>query len=31
LLEEHELGRRLFEEVHRYLESKGLKIARVSG
>jgi len=28
LLEEHELGRRLFEEVHRYLESKGLKIAR---
>jgi transposase, IS5 family len=28
LLEEHELGRRLFEEVQRYLEGKGLKIAR---
>jgi transposase, IS5 family len=28
LLEEHDLGRRLFEEAHRYLEGKGLKIAR---
>jgi len=28
LLEQHELGRRLFEEVHRFLEGKGLKIAR---
>jgi transposase, IS5 family len=28
LLEQHDLGRRLFEEVHRYLEGKGLKIAR---
>ena len=28
LLEDHDLGRRLFEEVHRYLEAKGLKIAR---
>jgi IS5 family transposase len=28
LLEEHDLGRRLFEEVHRYLAAKGIKIAR---
>ena len=28
LLEAHDLGSRLFEEVHRYLEAKGLKIAR---
>jgi IS5 family transposase len=28
LLEEHDLGRRLFEEVHRYLEAQGIKIAR---
>ena len=28
LLEQHELGRRLFEEVYRYLEGKGLKISR---
>jgi IS5 family transposase len=28
LLEEHDLGRRLFEEVHVHLEGKGLKIAR---
>jgi transposase, IS5 family len=28
LLEEHDLGRRLFEEVHRHLEAKGIKIAR---
>ena len=28
LLEQHGLGTRLFEEVHRYLESKGLKVAR---
>jgi IS5 family transposase len=28
LLEQHDLGSRLFEEVHRYLEAQGLKIAR---
>jgi transposase, IS5 family len=28
LLEEHDLGRRLFDEVHRHLAAKGLKIAR---
>jgi transposase, IS5 family len=28
LLEQHDLGTRLFEEVHRYLEGKGLKVAR---
>lgn len=28
LLEQHDLGRRLFEEVHRCLENKGLRIAR---
>jgi IS5 family transposase len=28
LLEGHDVGRRLFEEVHDYLETKGLKIAR---
>jgi transposase, IS5 family len=27
LLEEHDLGRRLFEEVHCHLEAKGLKVA----
>src|SRR5271168_2438259 len=27
LLEEHDLGRRLFEEVHRQLEAKGMKVA----
>jgi IS5 family transposase len=27
LLEEHDLGRRLFEEVHRHLEAKGLKVS----
>ena len=27
LLEAHDLGRRLFEEVHRHLEAKGLKLA----
>src|ERR1700704_1945748 len=27
LLEEHDLGRRLFEEVHCHLERKGLKVA----
>jgi IS5 family transposase len=27
LLEAHDLGRRLFEEVHRHLEAKGLKVA----
>jgi len=27
LLEEHDLGRRLFEAVHRHLEAKGLKLA----
>lgn len=27
LLERHDLGRRLFEEVHRYLEARGLRIA----
>ena len=28
LLEAHELGRRLFEEVHRHLESSGIKVAK---
>ena len=28
LLEEHELGRRLFEEVHRHLEASGIKVAK---
>ena len=28
LLEEHELGRRLFEEVHRRLEASGIKVAK---
>ena len=28
LLEEHELGRSLFEQVHRHLEAQGLKVAR---
>jgi transposase, IS5 family len=28
LLEEHDLGRRLFEEVHRQLEAKGIKVAK---
>lgn len=28
LLEQHDLGSRLFEEVHRHLEARGLKIAR---
>lgn len=28
LLEEHDLGRHLFEEVHHHLEAKGIKIAR---
>jgi len=28
LLEEHDLGSRMFEEVHRHLEAKGLKVAR---
>jgi IS5 family transposase len=27
LLEQHDLGRRLFDEVHRYRADKGLKIA----
>jgi IS5 family transposase len=27
LLEQHDLGRRLFDEVHRYLADKGLKMA----
>jgi IS5 family transposase len=29
LLEAHDLGSRLFEEVHRYLEAKGLKMIDV--
>ena len=28
LLEEHELGRHLFEEVHRHLEASGIKVAK---
>ena len=28
LIEEHDLGRRLFEEVHRHLEAMGMKVAR---
>jgi IS5 family transposase len=28
LLEKHELGRQLFEQVHRHLESQGIKISR---
>ena len=28
LLEQHDLGRRLFEEVHRHLEASGIKVAK---
>jgi IS5 family transposase len=28
LLEQHDLGRRMFEEVHRHLEANGIKVAK---